>query len=282
MPELPEVETVRRGLADRVVGRELGAPVVAHPRAVRRQEGGAALFSSRATGVVHSARRRGKYLWLEVGDRDDVVVAHLGMSGQFRVVDAPPDDDPHARVWWPLDDGTTVVFRDQRTFGWVLADRMAGEVPTAVAHIARDPFDPAFDREATARAIRRSTSGVKRVLLNQSVVSGIGNIYADETLWRVGTHPDRPASRLTQKDAIRLLDTATEVMDEALAAGGTSFDPLYVAVNGESGWFERRLDAYGRQDLPCRRCGTAIVREQFANRSSHRCPRCQRPPRGGG
>lgn len=239
MPELPEVETVRRGLHDRVVGRTLGPATVAHPRAVRRQAAGAGDFIARTSGMtVTSSDRRGKYLWLTLAGVDHVLVAHLGMSGQFRVLDprqVEPAADPHARVWWPLDDGMLLVFRDQRTFGWVLVDEMVGQAPAAVSHIALDPFDPLFDADAAIAAIRRSRSGIKRVLLAQTTVSGIGNIYADEALWRARLHPETPADRLSRPRTAELLAAATAVMGDALSAGGTSFDPLYVAINGESG-----------------------------------------------
>ncbi|MEI2718400.1 MAG: bifunctional DNA-formamidopyrimidine glycosylase/DNA-(apurinic or apyrimidinic site) lyase [Candidatus Nanopelagicales bacterium] len=282
MPELPEVETVRVGLQRRVVGRHLGGVQVAHERAVRRQAGGVDEFLGRMSHVSPiAAQRRGKYLWLELADSDDVLVAHLGMSGQFRVVDNSDlvEPDPHRRVWWPMDDGSALVFRDQRTFGWVLADERAGDVPTAAAHIARDPFDPLFDAGEVSRHIRRSRSGIKRVLLAQTFVSGVGNIYADEALWRCQLHPEHPANRLSSSRVAELLEVVTDIMRAAIAAGGTSFDPLYVAVNGDSGWFDRSLSVYGRESEPCARCGRPIVREQFANRSSHRCPKCQRRPR---
>lgn len=288
MPELPEVETVRRGLEE-LVGRRLGTAVVAHPRAVRRQGGGAGELIARTSDLtVTSANRRGKYLWLGLGAGDQLLVAHLGMSGQFRILgttDPRPASDPHARAWWPLDNGQVLVFRDQRTFGWVLADEPEGRaaadgesVPASVSHIARDPFDPRFDASAAVTAIRRSRSGIKRVLLAQTIVSGIGNIYADEALWRARVHPETPANRLSRARTANVLTAASEVMADALKAGGTSFDPLFVAINGESGWFDRSLDAYGRHGQPCPRCGTVIVRERFTNRSSHRCPRCQRLP----
>lgn len=283
MPELPEVETVRAGLEHRIVGRRLGRAQVAHDRAVRRQPGGADEFAARASFRTPTAvRRRGKYLWWELEDSDDVLVAHLGMSGQFRVIPSGREDepDPHRRVWWPMDDGSALVFRDQRTFGWVLADQRVADVPSCATHIARDPFDPLFDARQVNRDIRRSRAGIKRVLLAQTVVSGVGNIYADEALWRARLHPEYPANRLDARRVAELLDAVTSVMAAALAAGGTSFDPLYVAVNGESGWFERSLSVYGRESEPCPRCGRPIVRERFTSRSSHRCPSCQRRPRG--
>lgn len=279
MPELPEVETVRRGLQEQVVGRTLTGVQVRHPRATRRQAGGASQFEAEAAGArVTGTGRRGKYLWLTLSGTDRVLVAHLGMSGQFRLVDGD-EPDPHVRVAWRLADGGALVFRDQRTFGWVVMDDWVEDVPAVAAHIAPDPFDPLYDAAGVNRAIRHSRSGIKRVLLAQTYLSGVGNIYADEALWRARLHPEHPADRLSAAKVNTLLGAAREVMAEALAAGGTSFDPLYVAINGESGWFERGLDAYGRQGLPCRRCGTPIIREQFTNRSSHRCPRCQRAPR---
>ncbi len=298
MPELPEVETVRRGLAAGLVGRTLGPATVTHGRAVRRQAGGAAQFIAATADLrVSGVHRRGKYLWLSFEGSEHVMVAHLGMSGQFRILapaDPAPAGDPHARVWWPFwtavgnrqgsaraQDAGTLVFRDQRTFGWVLADHLRDDTPAVVSHIGLDPFDPLFDAATAVRSMRRSSSGIKRVLLAQRSVSGIGNIYADEALWRARVHPEHPARRLSSGRAHLVLASATQVMSEALAAGGTSFDPLYVAVNGESGWFDRDLDVYGQQGHPCPRCGTPIIRERFTNRSSHRCPRCQPAPRRG-
>lgn len=283
MPELPEVETVRRGLARHLPGRTLLTSDVFHPRTVRRQPGGAAEFAARTRGCrVGSVERRGKYLWLVLDDGDEALVAHLGMSGQFRLLDAPPDPaaDPHLRAAWQLDDGSVLAFRDQRTFGWLLADRIgAGGVPDSVAHVAADPFDPGYDAAAVLAGIRRSRSGIKRILLAQTVVSGVGNIYADEALWRAGVHPEHPGHLLSRRRASAVLIAAAEVMAKSLAAGGTSFDPLYVAVNGESGWFDRSLAVYRRGGHPCPRCGRPLVRERFTNRSSHRCPACQRLPR---
>jgi formamidopyrimidine-DNA glycosylase len=284
VPELPEVETVRRGLARTLPGRTLVTTDVRHARAVRRQPGGAAEFAARMRNRrVESVERRGKYLWLVLDDAGEALVAHLGMSGQFRLLDEPAEavGDPHLRVTWQLDDGRVLAFRDQRTFGWVLADSPDRTgVPGVVAHVAVDPFDARYDAAAVLAGIRRSRSGIKRILLAQTVVSGIGNIYADEALWRAGIHPEHPGNRLSRRRASAVLEAAREVMASALEAGGTSFDPLYVAVNGESGWFERSLAVYGREGLPCPRCGGPIVRERFTNRSSHRCPRCQRASAG--
>ena len=291
MPELPEVEVVRRGLQDHVVGRRIVEAEVTGARTARRQPGGAAEIAARLTGrTVSGARRRGKYLWLTLDDDHtvgaDCLLVHLGMSGQMLVTagDAPPVKHMHARV--VLDDGRELRFVDQRTFGgWTvvpLAEALDGTgvlLPAPAAHIAADPFEPGFDPVATARVIRRRDTEIKRLLLDQTVVSGIGNIYADAALWRAGIHGRRRSGAVTLRAATGVLEHAHEVMSDALAAGGTSFDALYVNVNGASGYFDRSLDAYGRAGLPCTRCGTAVVREDFMNRGSHYCPVCQPAPR---
>jgi formamidopyrimidine-DNA glycosylase len=291
MPELPEVEIVRRGLQRWVTGRRIAEVTVSHPRAVRRHSLGAEDFESRLRGrVFGNAARRGKYLWLPLLDgdaaTDEALLAHLGMSGQLLV--RPPDapDEVHLRVRFaftddPGHDPTELRFVDQRTFGGLaLAEVDARDgVPRPVAHIARDPLDPAFDDDLFAAALRRRRSGLKRALLDQSLISGVGNIYADEALWRARLHYDRPTDTMRRGQVDAVLAAARAVMSEALEQGGTSFDALYVNVNGESGYFDRALDAYGREGQPCRRCGRLMVREPFMNRSSYRCPRCQPPPR---
>ncbi|NMO91129.1 bifunctional DNA-formamidopyrimidine glycosylase/DNA-(apurinic or apyrimidinic site) lyase [Actinomycetospora sp. TBRC 11914] len=288
MPELPEVEVVRRGLADHAVGRTVSSVEVRHPRAVRRQPGGAPELASRLAGrTLAAARRRGKFLWLDLtrdGEPDGAVLAHLGMSGQLLVQPAERPDETHLRVRVRFDDGGSELrFVDQRTFGGLTAVDTAesdGEtVPALVAHIGRDPLDPRFDREAAVGAYRRRRTELKRALLDQTVVSGIGNIYADEALWRARLHSLRPTATLTRPEGRRVLDAAAEVMGEALAAGGTSFDALYVDVHGDRGYFERSLAVYGREDEPCPRDGTPIVRTSFTNRSSYWCPTCQKAPR---
>jgi formamidopyrimidine-DNA glycosylase len=289
VPELPEVEVVRRGLADHVLDRTIAEVSVAHPRAVRRHVEGAADFSARLTGrTISAARRRGKYLWLDLDggtEGEDAVLAHLGMSGQMLVAAADRPDETHLRVRVRFaDDGPELRFVDQRTFGGLSVHPLVpavggGLLPAPVAHIARDPMDPAFDLDAAVAAVRRRRTGLKRALLDQTVVSGIGNIYADEALWRARLHGARPTEKLTRAQGRAVLDAATEVMAEALAAGGTSFDALYVNVNGASGYFDRSLAVYGQADRPCPRCGTPIRRDAFMNRSSFTCPRCQPRPR---
>lgn len=355
MPELPEVETVRAGLADHSLGRPVQAVRVVDARSLRRHLPGPAHFEAALTGrALRGAYRRGKYLWLTLSEADgtladEALVVHLGMSGQLLVRDEPGsdsgndaearaafDEQPrHLRVALELgpagatgDTGATggvasvnrantgqrLLFVDQRIFGGMFLSRLVPDVPAAVAvneaaadeaaadeaapgevperflvpeavkHIARDPLDEFFDPAAVRRKFLRTSSGIKKVLLDQSVISGVGNIYADEALWRARLHYAKPARTLSAAQTRELLEAVTQVLRESLAAGGTSFDALYVNVLGESGYFERSLNAYGRAGEPCHRCAEAgrtslIVCEPFQNRSSYRCPHCQRAPR---
>jgi formamidopyrimidine-DNA glycosylase len=279
VPELPEVEVVRRGLEAHVVGRRIERVDVLHPRPVRRHLAGAADFAAlTAERTVLGARRRGKYLWLPL-DSGDAVLGHLGMSGQMLVQPVGAPDERHLRVRFTLHGPGELRFVDQRMFGGLSVSPGGAELPAEIAHIARDPVDPLFDDDAFVAAVRRRASGIKRILLDQTVVSGVGNIYADEALWRAQLHGDRPGLKLRRADALRLLAEVREVMAAALDQGGTSFDALYVNVNGQSGYFDRSLHAYGREGLPCDRCGTPIVRVSFMNRSSYFCPVCQPRPR---
>jgi formamidopyrimidine-DNA glycosylase len=284
VPELPEVEVVRRGLADHAAGRVITQAEVMHPRAVRRHLPGSLDFEARLAGQrIDAARRRGKYLWVELSG-GDALIAHLGMSGQMLVRPVGAPDEKHLRVRLRFaDGGPELRFVDQRTFGGLaLSDVVevdGARLPEPVAHIARDPMDPAFDQAAVVRAMRRKHTDVKRALLDQTLVSGIGNIYADEALWRVKLHWARPTDRLSAPKCAALLSAASDVMNEALAVGGTSFDALYVNVNGQSGYFDRSLNVYGQEGKPCGRCGRPIRREPFMNRSSFSCPRCQPRPK---
>ena len=311
MPELPEVEVVRRGLEPRTVGRTVEAGELRDARIIRRQAGGvdrlrAALLGTTLTAVV----RRGKFLWWRLADADgadtgEALMGHLGMSGQLRIATADgtalaprapsegPASDPlrHRRLSLHLDGGTRVDLIDQRLFGGLWTSPLVeaadgalaamgspdGLLPTDAAHVARDLLDPAVDLPGIARALRARRSGVKSLLLNQQLVSGIGNIYADEALWMARTRFDTPGIALSQRRALAILRAAQDVMERALEVGGTSFDALYVNVDGRSGYFARSLNAYGRTGQACPRCGATIRREMFQNRSSHFCPRCQRP-----
>jgi formamidopyrimidine-DNA glycosylase len=297
MPELPEVEVVRRGLDVHVTGRTLTAVEVLHPRPVRRDPRGPSGFAAALVGRrVEGVRRRGKYFWLALDD-GDALLGHLGMSGQMLLQPVGAPDERHLRVRFGLSaraaeearpgrleglrgpESLELRFVDQRMFGGLLVSAGGAELPPEIAHIARDPLDPEFDDDSFVRAVRRRTAGIKRLLLDQGLVSGVGNIYADEALWRARVHGDRPGERLTRAQAGEVLDRAREVMAAALEQGGTSFDALYVNVNGESGYFDRALHAYGQEGRPCDRCGAPIRRVAFMNRSSYFCPRCQPPPR---
>lgn len=285
MPELPEVEVVRRGLADHVVGRRIATAAFTGTRVARRHVPGPIDLAERIVGLeITHARRRGKYLWLVLADDGQPVhglIAHLGMSGQLLVeaAEAPVEKHLHARFTF-ADGDPELRFVDQRTFGGFALDDLDDDgVPHQIRHIAPDPFEPIYDQAAVVRRIKASDSAIKRMILHQGVVSGIGNIYADEALWRAQVHGERLSSSLTKPAIARVLDHAREVMAAALIAGGTSFDALYVNVNGASGYFDRSLHAYGQEGEPCARCGTPIRREHFMNRSSFSCPTCQPRPR---
>ncbi len=283
MPELPEVETVRRGLAEHTLNRTITTVEVLHPRAVRRT---ATPLAALLTGQRFTAvSRRGKFLWLPLIDGDHALVAHLGMSGQLLLQTARHDPGPHLRVRIAFSSRQPELrFVDQRTFGWLAIDALvpddrSGRLPAIAAHIARDPLDPHFDDDAFITRTRAKDTQIKRALLDQTLISGVGNIYADEALWRARLHGRRPTGKISTPKLRELLAHIREVMTDALAEGGTSFDDLYVNVNGESGYFERSLNAYGQEGEPCPRCGKPIRREAFMNRSSYFCPRCQGPPR---
>lgn len=281
MPELPEVEVVRRGLENHVVGRRFTTVAVLNPRLVRRHIAGPDDFAQRLIGRrVVAARRRGKYFWLALDD-GDALLAHLGMSGQMLVQPptAPPGRQLRVRFGLSGRPARELRYVDQRMFGGLLVSTGGADLPGEIAHIARDPLDPRFDDDAFVGRVRSKSSAIKRILLDQSTVSGVGNIYADEALWRAQVHGDRPGQRLTRAQVGAILSAVRHVMGAALEQGGTSFDSLYVNVNGESGYFSRDLDIYGREGEPCHRCGTPIKREPFMNRSSHFCPVCQRRPR---
>jgi formamidopyrimidine-DNA glycosylase len=280
MPELPEVEVVRRGLASGITGRQIIGVRVLHPRPVRRHLTGPADFELQTTGRTFAGpRRRGKYLWLPFTD-GDAILAHLGMSGQFRLADADAPLVPNTRIIFAFADGEPGLrFIDQRMFGGLSLSPGGAELPPEIAHIGRDPFDPEFDLADAVARLRRRNTVIKRALLDQQLVSGIGNIYADEALWAARMHYARPTKTMSRTQAAGVITAAKTVMRRALDDGGTSFDALYVNINGSGGYFDRSLAVYGREGKPCPRCGTPILREPFMNRSSYRCPRCQRRPR---
>lgn len=271
MPELPEVETVRQGLERWCLNETISKIEILHPRATNPRS--IAPLSKLRGAVILQIKRRGKFLWF-VLDRPLALVAHLGMSGQFRIQPTDAVDEKHLRARFSLG-AQELRFIDQRTFGWVAASQMLGEIPELLTHIAPDIFDSEFDRATFAQRLSSKRSEIKRVLLDQGVMSGVGNIYADESLWRAKIHPQRSASSLSPRELSALLDAIQAVMSQALLEGGTSFDSLYINVNGESGYFAHSLAAYGRKDEPCERCATKIERIIVGARSSHFCPKCQ-------
>lgn len=280
MPELPEVEVVRRGLLGHVVGRRITGATVHDVRSVRRHRAGSADFAdSLADRAVTGAVRRGKYLWMQLDD--DALLCHLGMSGQMLIQEPLVPAQKHLKITLDLDDGMQLRFVDQRIFGGMLVSHGGAVLPAEIAHIARDPLDPLFDATEFGGRLKKRQTGVKRAILDQGLISGVGNIYADEALWRSRLHFARDTRNLRAVEVTLLLANVVDVMSEALAQGGTSFDALYVNVNGESGYFDRSLNAYGQEGLPCARCGTPIRRDAFMNRSAYSCPTCQPRPRNG-
>jgi formamidopyrimidine-DNA glycosylase len=288
MPELPEVEVVRSGLEPAVTGATVRRVEVLDARSLRRHDGPEEDFIERLTGArLLTPERRGKFLWIPVADRDDALVVHLGMSGQVLLRDPGAERDRLTRIVLDVDQPThgpvRVDFVDQRIFGSMALDRLvaasdhpAQRIPSQVAHIARDPMDPLFDDDLFLRRLAAKDTGIKRALLDQTLVSGIGNIYADEALWAARVHYAQPTRALSRPRAKTLLAEVRLVLGRALAEGGTSFDSTYVNVNGASGYFSHSLNAYGQHGLPCPRCGRPIVRESFMNRGSHFCAFCQR------
>ena len=286
MPELPEVETVRSGLAAKILGAKIRNLKVYENRSIRQHEQGKKDFESQLMGnKIISANRRGKFMWLQLDNqnRDDALVVHLGMSGQV-LIHKTKELEKHARIVFDLEgkrnQNIQMRFVDQRMFGGMFLDTLVATsegdlLPSRVSHIARDLFDPYVDDDAIIANILKRKAGIKSLILNQSIVSGVGNIYADEALWQTKLHYLTPGARLKESKVRETLEALRQIMRRAIAAGGTSFDEQYVRVNGDSGWFEVELNAYGQEGEPCARCGQQIVREAWSNRSSHRCPRCQ-------
>ena len=275
MPELPEVETVRLGLSHLLTGFTFRSAQDLHPRVLKPAS--LAPLSSVVGSRIKSINRRGKFLWFEL-DRDFALVAHLGMSGQFLVSQKDRPKPGHIRAHFHLSRGISnreVVFNDRRTFGWLSVEQLTNGIPQSALHIAVDPFDALFDRATVISLMKSRKAEIKSVLLNQEIMSGVGNIYADESLWRAKIHPEMPACDLSIRKIGSLVDAAKKVMAEAIEAGGTSFDALYINVNGECGYFKMSLAAYGQEHQPCPRCGREIRRIAFTSRSSHFCPKCQ-------
>jgi formamidopyrimidine-DNA glycosylase len=306
MPELPEVETVRAGLAEVVAGAKVTKIKVHDVRSLKRHPASSGDFVETLTGrTIQAAVRRGKFLWLPLNRKKNepqlALIGHLGMSGQMLLRTPGFTEDALTRVtiYLKAHDGEKYELRfvDQRIFGSLAIDVMqptedgfhggysgletsaepwVNMIPNQVSHISRDPLDPVFSVDDVLLKFKKKNSGIKRVLLDQGVLSGIGNIYADESLWLAKIHYDQPAASLSKPKAKELLEHVRVVLANACEAGGTSFDEQYKNINGESGYFSISLNAYGLTGLPCKRCGRAIKRENWMNRGSHFCPSCQR------
>ncbi len=309
MPELPEVETVRLGLSDYLTGASIRAVEILDERSLKRHLAGPKDFTKTlADAKILGVSRRGKFLWMPLelanGRTGLALVGHLGMSGQMLIRDGGAQADKLTRIVMHVESakGEDLEFRfvDQRIFGSLQIDELVptkdgaaggfsagvgvGQpwlnlIPRSAAHIARDPLDEYFDQDLVLSKFKKKNSGIKRVLLDQGVLSGIGNIYADEALWASKLHYDHPANRLTKAKALELLQAVQSILAKAVDAGGTSFDEQYKNVNGESGYFEVSLNAYGQTSKPCNRCGRPIKRDAWMNRGSHFCPNCQKRPR---
>jgi len=287
VPELPEVEVVRAGLEPAVTGATVSSVTVYDERSLRRHPGPSEDFIDHLTGRrMLAPERRGKFLWIPLDGGTEALVLHLGMSGQVLLRDRATDD-LRTRIRLELEHPShgplRLNFVDQRIFGSMAIDTLVQTpdhplqlVPTAVSHIARDPMDERFDDGGFFTRLAKKNTTIKRALLDQTLISGIGNIYADESLWAAKIHYEQPTATLSRARAKLLLAEVRHVLAKALAEGGTSFDAQYLNVNGQSGYFAHSLNAYGQQGEPCPRCGRPIVRESFMNRGSHFCPWCQR------
>ena len=280
MPELPEVETVRRGIEAKVVGRKIISVEVGRERSVRRVGREAVIHGLTGTTVTN-ARRRGKYLLCDLDSGDEMMI-HLRMSGRVLVEPVGTKRPTHTHVVLSLSerDGVSdeMWFVDPRTFGEVVVFDPAytAQVLPELVRLGVDPICEPFDSAILAGRLKGKRGAIKPLLLSQHVVAGIGNIYADESLWLAKLHYDKQASSIPKKKHLELIEIAAEVLRKAVAQGGTSFDEQYKNVNGESGYFSQSLNAYGMTGLPCKRCGTPIKREAWANRGSHFCPKCQK------
>ena len=301
MPELPEVETVRTGLAKYITGATVTGIKVHDIRSLKKHLSGVRDFKQKLLGTkVLDVVRRGKFLWLPLEAGNTCLVGHLGMSGQMLIRTPDYREDKLNRVTIEFETKSKksleLRFVDQRIFGSLAIDDLvqtrdggtggfsAGKnkskpwqnlIPVSAVHIARDPLDEAFDLDAVIAKIRTKRSGIKRVILDQNLLSGIGNIYADESLWLAKLHFDRSADCISRAKLTELLEISKRVLEAAVIQGGTSFDQQYKKVNGDSGYFSQQLYAYGQTDKPCARCQTPIRRQAWANRGSHFCPRCQ-------
>lgn len=298
MPELPEVEVVRRGLEKQLIGAQIEKVEVFFPGSLRGQD--EKRFSEALEGwTITNAVRRGKFLWLLGEDEEGKqtlysLVIHLGMSGQLLInkpkIELSRRNQGHLRVRLTLKDGRTVNFVDQRTFGRMVVEPLVetkDKKPAGIGaeshliprnvevNVARDVLDPHADFKEVAEKIHQRKSSIKHSLLDQRLVSGIGNIYADETLFAARISPAQSAKTLTEERIEEIFKVSGKIMKAAIKQGGTSFDELYVDTSGNPGYFEQELKVYGRGGEPCKVCGTTLKKLQQSGRNATYCPQCQ-------
>ena len=276
MPELPEVETIRRQLAPHVRAQQVVGARVTHPRAVRAH-GAPDAFIARITGRrILDATRRGKVLLFPLDDGNTLLV-RLGMSGRLQWAEPTQPVAPHTHVVLTLADGTELRYIDPRTFGQVaVVDGQDPDRMIELGHYGLEPLGDAFTAEALGALLAGAHALVQAVLMNQAKIAGIGKIYADEACFLAGIHPERTADSLRPEEIVRLHAAIQNVLHRAIATRGTStLDQAYRDAAGETGGFQQHLHVYQRGNLPCRRCGTLIETRPFQGRRMHFCPHCQ-------
>lgn len=277
MPELPEVENVRRSLAETVIGKTIEVVEVRLPRIIRTPDDVLRFQASLVGLTITDIGRRGKYLLIAVPPF--TLVSHLRMEGQYRFVnDGSEPELPHTHVVFRFTDGTELRYRDVRQFGTMDLLLPGDKEPSGLAALGPEPFDEALTARELYKRIHRRSAPIKAVLLNQETIAGLGNIYVDEALFRVGIHPERSAAKITQAETAQLLIAICDVLQAAIDAGGSSVK-TYVNGYGRHGGFQMELNVYARDGEPCRVCGTQIEKLRVAGRGTHVCPQCQRRPR---
>jgi len=276
MPELPEVETVRATLEPKIAGKRIQTVTIRYEKMV---EGDAAAFAKQLTGrTIRSIGRIGKYLFFHLDD--GVFVSHLRMEGKYFLKDSMDPYDKHEHLILSFEDGTDLRYHDTRKFGTVEWISLDGIPAYRERHkIAFEPLEEGFSGEAFAKRLKQTARMIKPVLLDQSVVAGLGNIYVDEVLFRARLHPETRANRLTKKKALEVADHARDVLSEATRLGGTTIRS-YVSSLGVTGRFQNELSVHGRKGEPCPVCQSAIVKTTVGGRGTYYCPVCQKKTRG--
>lgn len=270
MPELPEVETTRRGIASHITGAAVCELIVRNARL--RWPVPTDLHAKLAGQVIRRVSRRAKYLLIEFDD--GVLLIHLGMSGSLRALSQPFPPEKHDHIDLVLDNGMRLRYRDPRRFGaWLWAEGDGCSHPL-LAGLGPEPLSAEFSVQSLARCCKGRTSAIKLLIMDNHNVVGVGNIYAAESLFRAGIHPLRPAGSLSERETGALVDAIKAVLSEAITAGGSTLRD-YVDTDGKAGYFMLNCFAYGREGLPCRVCGTDMQQIRLGQRASCFCPKCQ-------